>query len=1220
MNHRLRSVGILVFLAVGMTPSRATSAPAQVTYSVFPAKSAEQNPAATQPTRHGVTLVLSDSTIKFVVNELARQAHFRPTFFEDPALAKRVSVNIVDGDALKAIMSVLRGTGLTAKLASDGETIMIRGQSRASSGERSRITGGSILGRVTDSASGAGLRGASVRVEGTKVSAVTSDSGRFTLKDVPPGDQVLLVRLFGYRPTERSVTVVDSVSTTIHIVMASVPTVLSGVVTTATGVQRKVEVGNDITSIDVDSVMKVAPISTVTDLLETRVPGLTVLHSSGTPGDPSRIRLRGAGSLQLNNDPVVIVDGVRVYASQSDTRNANLAPSHTGGGDQGSASGYAAPSPLDQIDPNTIATIEVFKGPSATAIYGSDAAAGVIVITTKHGHAGPTRWTLGLGQGVNWIPGTWPVNYYRFGSDNAVHTGANGLCLWTDLSCTVDSVVPFQALNDPRYTVLSHGSDQTANLTISGGVPTLQYSLTGSAAGDMGNLKLPGIEKQRFEQFYGPIPGWMVRPDNYQTWGVGGALSAQPSATARVTLTSSLFNSTQQRSSLEQAIANLEGEYINPDSVFPPKYGAQGFSLGTSPLIQNDVERATDHQLASTNALTLSWQPYAWLPLSAAGGINTIQRTDNTYIPYGVNYGGAGSCDLGPANPCDKDTTGSYGLGRGTSQNNTLTVGTAIPLLRQRMTLAVGANYSSESTADFSAYTNQLAPGVSQPSTFPTPGANVNSTFNQQTSAASTYGWYVEPQLNFNSRFFVAPGFRLDGGSGGNKLSSSTGSLGGLSAFPKVDFSWIAVDRQGTRPLLGVLTLLRPRVAFGLAGTQPGPADRLRLFNVGQFELSSPGGNGSLAVNTPYSCNSTLTLDGGASTVPAVCLNSLGNTQLRPERSTELEGGFDATLWQGRLSLTYTQYDKTRHDAILAIPVAPSVMSLNGEQTSYEKNIGVIRNTGTEVTLNAFVLQSRALSWNVGANLSNDNNLVVRLNPGQAPFCLDGSFTQGGSCIKPGYPIFGLWAPPIVFFADANHDGIIEPNEIRLADSAVFLGQANPKYQFNLNTGLTLLNGRLSINATFAYQNGLTQTNQGALTSGVFVLLPNAPNTPLATQAAIMAHCSGQAIDVQGDFSGQLERDCSDLVSNAGLTQTANTFRFSDLSINYEVPKSFSTLLRVPRMTLALQGSNLALHTNYRGKDPAVNAFSTVRAGDETADTGQIPAPRTWWLKMTMGN
>ena len=305
-------------------------------------------------------------------------------------------------------------------------------------------------------------------------------------------------------------------------------TILSGVVTTATGVQRKMEVGSDITTLNVDSVRQVAPISSVTDLLATRVPGLTIVHSSGTPGDPARLRLRGAGSVQLNNDPIVIVDGIRVYASQSDQRNANLAPSKAGGGVLNSGQ-YNAPSPLDQIDPSSIETIEVLKGPSASAIYGSDAASGVIVITTKKGQAGPARWSLDVADGVTWLPGQWPTNYYRFGYDDY---GTGPLCPWYDFRCKVDSLVPFQALNDSRYTVFSHGNEQQATLTVSGGVPTLTYNVTGSTQATLGNLKLPASEVQRYDSLYGLIPHALVRPDRYTTWGVTGSLTAVPASDA----------------------------------------------------------------------------------------------------------------------------------------------------------------------------------------------------------------------------------------------------------------------------------------------------------------------------------------------------------------------------------------------------------------------------------------------------------------------------------------------------------------------------------------------------------------------------------------------------------------------------------------------------------------------------------------------------------------
>ncbi|HXC24877.1 MAG TPA: carboxypeptidase regulatory-like domain-containing protein, partial [Gemmatimonadaceae bacterium] len=196
---------------------------AQVTYSVFPAQPHALAGQASQPTGHGVgapvTIDVQDSTIEYVVKEIARQAHLQAVYNSGPLFRRLVTVRLEKVQATDAFATVLKGTGLVSNMAPDGETVVIRPQSRLSPAALSQFAAGSVVGRVTDSASGAGLGGAAVKVEGTKLSTVTSDSGRFTLKDVPTGDQVLSVRLFGYRPAERTVTVVDSERTTVHIVM-----------------------------------------------------------------------------------------------------------------------------------------------------------------------------------------------------------------------------------------------------------------------------------------------------------------------------------------------------------------------------------------------------------------------------------------------------------------------------------------------------------------------------------------------------------------------------------------------------------------------------------------------------------------------------------------------------------------------------------------------------------------------------------------------------------------------------------------------------------------------------------------------------------------------------------------------------------------------------------------------------------------------------------------
>ena len=1163
---------------------------AQGAYEVFPAVSRVATGQPTGPGASLVTLTVQDSTVTYVVRALVHQAHLRLVYNgNDPLFTKHITVHVEKMNVMRALEVTLRGTGLRARLATDGETVLISAQrDEGSSGARG--AGGIVVGRVVDSVSGKGLGGATVRVEGTRLSVTTADSGQFTLKNVPPGDEILMVRLFGYRPVTRTVTVADSERITVRIVMAPVPTVLSGVVTTATGQQRKLNVGSDITTINVDSVMRTAPIMSVTDLLETRVPGLMIQHSSGTPGDPSRLRLRGASSFLLNNDPIVLVDGVRVYASASDSRNDNLAPVLVGGGvqaahGQGTASRYAAPSPLDQIDPNDIETIEVLKGPSATAIYGSDAANGVIIITTKHGRIGQTHWQANLGAAMNYLPGAWPVNWYRFSPGDVAPS-----CEWYIPHCVVDSTVSYQALNDPRYSLTSgHGSDQTASLTISGGVSAMQYSLTGTHNATVGILHLPRVEQERYALAYGVAPpGWMVRPDRYTTTSGGGQVTMNPSSTVMVTLGGSLMASDQQRSSLQQAVPQLEGTYITP------------YILST-PIVEKETERATDHQMTGTTSLTFAWQPTTWLPITGTGGLNIVQRFDETLVPYGIDPCGPGVVNCGSLGITD--TTGFYGVGRGTSENQTLTVGTTIPLLGRRVMVAAGGNYNAVSTNDNMASTNALSPGISIPTTFPNNCAGFGygcSTVSQALSGGSTYGWYVEPRFSISSRFFFAPGFRLDGGSASG---THGGVAGGLSAFPKMDFSYVAVDRPPGHAMWGIVTQFRPRMAFGYAGVQPDPSWKLRLLNGNQE-------------GTTVSLNDTIA-------VPAVAVTNLGNTALRPEVSSELEGGGDAVLWDGRLQLTLTQSVKTKRNAILNVPVAPSVFDqvqfndLNnitgfGLPSQYT-NIGEVRNTNTEMTLTAELVQAKSIAWTVAGNMTIARNVVVKLAPGQMPLTF---FSSDASAMRivPGYPLFGIWAKPIVAFADVDHDGIIESNEVLLGDSMVYIGAPAPKFQANMSTNLTFLNGRLSATATFSMVNGATQTNGGSLAQAYFQFA-NAPNTSLTTQAAIVAAYCGNSSQTFPIGS------CPGGGSAIGVMQTVNTLRFSALSLAYELPKYVAAWFRVPRARLLVQGSNLGLVSNYRGKDPNVNAYSTSGGiGDQVQDYGQLPPPRTWWLKLSLGD
>jgi outer membrane receptor protein involved in Fe transport len=421
----------------------------------------------------------------------------------------------------------------------------------------------------------------------------------------------------------------------------------------------------------------------------------------------------------------------------------------------------------------------------------------------------------------------------------------------------------------------------------------------------------------------------------------------------------------------------------------------------------------------------------------------------------------------------------------------------------------------------------------------------------------------------------------LDGG-------SASGSQAGLTGFPKIDFSYVAIDQDHP---VSVLTLFRPRLSLGYAGTQPSPTDKLRIFNLNGINAGQ---------------NTIVSLDGGATQVPLVRLSTLGNTHLRPERTSEVEGGFDAGFGNDRLQLTVTYYNKTRHDAIIRVPVPPSVSGRGAAGTAIMKNIGVVRNTGTELTANVRVLDNPLVGWIVNANLSQDRNRVVRLNPGESTIIV------GNSRIEAGYPLWSKWAQPVVSYADANHNGIIDYNEVRLGDSAVFVGQNEPNYLLNVSNAISLWQGRLSMTFNLAYMSGLTQA-QGSTGAGngILINLPNTPNTSLATEAAVVVSTLN---DGSPSYLGST-------VSTIGTMQKVNVLRFNSLSINYILPANLLKRLRIPTMELALQGSNLGLHTNYRGIDPNVNSSSTTSgSGDVLLDAGQLPQPRSWSLLVRIGN
>ncbi len=348
---------------------------------------------------------------------------------------------------------------------------------------------GAVAGRVTDQASGQPLAGARVVIVATSLITQTNADGRYTVSNVPAGEATVRVSAVGYGAVSRAVRVSPGETAMADVALGLAPYSLEEVVVTSTGDQAKKEVGNAITTIRADSLVRTRPITNMNDLLVAKVAGVQVLPSPLTGGG-ARVRIRGTTSLSLSNEPVYIIDGIRMESAV---------------GSSSIGIGGTLPSRVNDINPDEIESLEVVRGPSASTLYGTDAANGVIVIKTKHGDPGPARWSLHTEAGIINDHNTWPTAYRGWRTGTTPPTNSlptNGVqCILTNtvrapidpLFCRQDSVSAFNLFQDPDASALGTGYRGQVGLQVSGGADAARYFVSGEWDDERGLLRMPPV-------------------------------------------------------------------------------------------------------------------------------------------------------------------------------------------------------------------------------------------------------------------------------------------------------------------------------------------------------------------------------------------------------------------------------------------------------------------------------------------------------------------------------------------------------------------------------------------------------------------------------------------------------------------------------------------------------------------------------------------------------
>src|SRR6056297_2526977 len=335
---------------------------------------------------------------------------------------------------------------------------------------------GSVTGVVRDAATGQPLVGTQMVVVGTNIGALTNAEGRYLITNVPTGEQTIRALLIGYAQSDQTVTVSTGAPATADFSLSTSAINLSGIqVNSSTGrAQRARELGSNVASIDLDDINQ-APVRNLTDALTGRAAGIDLRNVSGTVGTNERIRIRGANSLSLSNEPLIIIDGVQVTQSEF-----------------GFGLGGQEPSRLNDINPADIANIEVVKGPAASALYGTAAANGVLLITTKKGRPGEAQWEFFAETGQMTDETPYPANFatYQivdpsapvFTASGALNSDAVALCPnWAAAAgdCTQDETISFNTATDPRTTPFIDGSRERIGLAVSGGSDDITYRFSG---------------------------------------------------------------------------------------------------------------------------------------------------------------------------------------------------------------------------------------------------------------------------------------------------------------------------------------------------------------------------------------------------------------------------------------------------------------------------------------------------------------------------------------------------------------------------------------------------------------------------------------------------------------------------------------------------------------------------------------------------------------------
>lgn len=1066
-----------------------------------------------------VSVVLKDVTVGSALKSVADQAKLHLTYSRKLVpVDKKIELFAVTAvPVATALNKVLEGTDLVAIVNANGHAIIAKRDSGAPSVKRDsvKVSNGVVRGTVMDSASRSGLPGVTVSVVGSGTSVVTNESGVFELRNVAPGKQSVSARGLGFVTRVQEVDVVVGGIATVNFSLVPTATSLSEVVTTATGQQRRVEVAHDIAKIDVGKIMERAPVRSVNEIIEAaQVPGVLVQRSSGDPGSPSRVRIRGISSISQSNDPVIILDGIWI-----DNTVGKM-------------------SRIDDIDPATIETIEIVRGPSAATLYGQDASNGVIVITTKKGRPGTTRWNVGYKRDWGQTYGKKPLEYKGFGFHpvSGTRVGCNVIQV-INYDCIQDSVLVF----DPNHPLVGReGTEMNNRFTanVEGGSAASSYSITLSRANTIGVRRTAPIDEVRYRILGYEADSKFARPSSKSQNNVAFAYHLTPQNNLTVGLQLSANQSTLKDNYFRnQFNSEIGNSAINAAHSIDTVYFVAPISPTRLPTNIIHAEESPLNSSSGTLASTVSFRPGSLWTIGANIGAEK-SFIETTRFSRQTKCHGLQNC---------YDTVGS---GFQSSEiRDVYTVRMNVQRILQLGVLSrfldikpsLGGDYRKTDRSLMSLTKDSIPAGYKSMD-----GGRFRHNQEMRVENASA-GLYLNSTIGLLQRIYFDIGFRQDIGSA---ITSSSNT-----SYPKLGGSWLVSD-EGFWRQNNFVNLFRLRAAVGHAAVQPSVEDV----------------QGRFLRDMAY-------IDG--TFVPIVAPSAAGNSNLAPERATEVEVGFDADFMYDKLNVILTYARSVNRNSLISRRLPPST-GMHTTSFGRKENVARVENQNLELSFLARVIETRNFQLSVNSAITMTENKIGKLG-NVTPF-----FNPDGEYLVEGYPIGAVWAQRALGIRDTPlYISGTSPEMYIKSDSAFYLGWSQPRFKGGY--GISLSVHRLTLDSRFAYQSKYVQRYSRTTGARRF----EDRNTPPEEHNLANAGFGGQ-------------------------NSTISDLRWNSASVGYHVPTAILTKIKARSLSVSLQGSNLGLWTNYLGRDPGVNS-GDLRS-EATSDDGLVvPRPRLFVLNFNLG-